>query len=316
MHNHIRNRCKTIPRTTPPPRTPQPQPPHSHHHHHKHNHHHHHNHNNHTHTTTTATANTTTITLTTRRESRKRNRATAKHRPVFRGDLDWKLKTLELQNYNRNEEPCNGCRANVTTRDWQNFDRDAPCQHSLWTTESWKAAKAPIKCPLFLAFYMSIWAVHEDFLHTMHLGIYQWMFGSVLWLLTYILLPGTPLENSKRIMSGLRTYWRMHPTNSFNIMRPSMFERANNQFPQLKGRASEIKHLAPGLLSVWETHCSQDPADEVYIVHQQIALMIKWFIRLDVILDQHPPQYFPKLPDPEAAELNQNALKCSQLLNT
>ena len=159
---------------------------------------------------------------------------------------------------------------------------------------------------------MSIWAVHEDFLHTMHLGIYQWMFGSVLWLLTYILLPGTPLENSKRIMSGLRTYWRMHPTNSFNTIRPSMFERKNHKFPQLKGRASEIKHLAPGLLSVWETHCSQDPADEVYIVHQQIALMIKWFIRLDVILDQHPPQDFPKLPDPEAAEFSQ---KCFEVLS-
>ena len=110
--------------------------------------------------------------------------------------------------------------------------------------------------------------------HTMHLGIYQWTFGSVLWLLTYILLPGTPLENSKRIMSGLRAYWRVHPTDSFNTIRPSMFERKNHQFPQLKGRASEIKHLAPGLLFVWERHCSQDPADEVYIVHQQIALMI------------------------------------------
>ena len=91
-----------------------------------------------------------------------------------------------------------------------------------------------------------------------------------------------------------------------------MFERKNNQFPQLKGRASEIKHLAPGLLYVWERHCSQDPEDEVYIVHQQIAPMIKWFIRLDVILDQHPPQDFPKLPDPEAAEFSQ---KCFEVLS-
>jgi len=98
----------------------------------------------------------------------------------------------------------------------------------------------------------------------------------------------------------------------FNNIKPSMFERDDNQFPQLKGQASHIKHLSSALLYVWETHCSQNPAYEMYNIHQQIALMIKWFIRLDQILDDHPPQEFPKLPDPEAAEFEQ---KCYEVLS-
>ena len=90
-----------------------------------------------------------------------------------------------------------------------------------------------------------------------------------------------------------------------------MFERADHQFPQLKGQAGEIKRLSGGLLAVWDRFCEKDDGHDNFIVHQQIKLMIQWFITLDSILDRHPPQEFPALPAREANEFEQ---KCFEVL--
>ena len=149
-------------------------------------------------------------------------------------------------------------------------------------------------------------------MHTMHLGIFQYMYGSVLWLLTYVVLPGNPQQHMKTIWASLRAYWRLHPTpGRYQSMRPSMFERADHQFPHLKGQAGEIKRLSGGLLAVWDRFCENDDCRVNFIVHQQIKLMIQWFITLDSILDRHPPQESPALPAREANEFEQ---KCFEVL--
>ena len=58
-------------------------------------------------------------------------------------------------------------------------------------------------------------------------------------------------------------------------------------------------------------NCPKERADPNYIVHQQIALMIRWFLALDKILDDYPPQEYPKLPDASATEFE---TKCFEVL--
>ena len=96
---------------------------------------------------------------------------------------------------------------------------------------------------------MSISAVAETWMHTTHLGMYQWMFGSVLWLLVNSLMPDTPTAKMRRLQANIRAYYKVDPTpgRDQNIKR-SMFEREDHKCPLLKGQAGEIKRLSKALL--------------------------------------------------------------------
>ena len=91
-----------------------------------------------------------------------------------------------------------------------------------------------------------------------------------------------------------------------------MFERADHQFPQLKGQSGEIKRLSGAPLAAWDRFCEKDDDHDDFIVHHQIKLMIQWFIALDSILDRHPPQECPALPPAEARDFEQ---KCFEVLS-
>ena len=234
---------------------------------------------------------------------------------IYRGDLEWKRDFLGLQNYNLANEPCNSCRANSSTRNWRNFNRDSPAMATTWTTEAWRHAKHPPKNPLFLSAFMSILVVLPDWMHTMHLGVYQYMLSSVLWLLVFDVLGGTPQENMKRVWTALRTFWRLYPTpGRFQNMRIPMFEGTNSSYPYLKGQAAEIKRLVPALLEVWENLSGVPREHPRFIIHKQIALMLKKFKRMDEILDQHPPVDYPKLPEAAARNFQNDCFDVLQVI--
>ena len=88
-------------------------------------------------------------------------------------------------------------------------------------------------------------------MHVAHLGVYQYMYGSILWLLAFKLLHGSPTENMKVVMAGLRAHFRVHrEKQSFQNIKLSMFQGEDHQYPNLKGRAAEVKHLSAALLHV------------------------------------------------------------------
>ena len=76
-------------------------------------------------------------------------------------------------------------------------------------------------------------------MHTCHLGIYTYVFASVLILLCYALLPDAPAANMKEIMRELRDYWKRNKTlGHFQGISLSMFSPNNDpdkKYPQLKG---------------------------------------------------------------------------------
>ena len=127
---------------------------------------------------------------------------------VIRGDLDWKFKTLGLRNYNRNDEPCNDCKCDTGRFNWLDFRRNAAHRDTIWTAQAWRAAHPNPRCCLFLLPFISILTQQQDFMHVAHLGVYQYMYGSILWLLAFKLLHGSPTENMKVVMAGLRAHFQ------------------------------------------------------------------------------------------------------------
>ena len=232
---------------------------------------------------------------------------------VMRGDLEWKFKTSSLRNYNENEQPCNSCRANASNRSWKVFTLDAAYIPTIWSSNSWRIAYPHPGCPLFEKRFISILAVVEDYMHTMPLGIYQYMLGSVLWLLAFVKMPSSPDENVQQISAALRTYWRINTTKGhYQNLKRSMFEGDPNGTPLLKGQAGEIKRIVKSLFDVWESWRSRS------IVDQQISLMLRKFIVLDDLLDEHCPIEHPTLPRNKQEIFEKSCfdvLSCIQFIN-
>ena len=77
------------------------------------------------------------------------------------------------------------------------------------------------------------------------------------------------------------------------------------RYPQLKGRAAEIKHLVAALHAVFTAHIPAGGPREEGIVYNQIALMLRECVRADEILDRHPPHRSPALPRDEASQFEE-----------
>ena len=109
---------------------------------------------------------------------------------------------------------------------------------------------------------------------------------------------GSPEERLSLVWDKIAAYHSEHPSASrFNRMKLSMFcntATPDKSFPQLKGRAAEVKALGPALLHVWG-----ELMDQSNVQHKQIRLGLKCSVRMDNIISEHPTDIC--LP-PEAAD--------------
>ena len=207
---------------------------------------------------------------------------------IARGDLDMFFKTMGLQNYNSNT-PCNLCPANTSNMPWKDLRRAALWLTRTWTPQTWKAHHLFPQCLLFSKLnFFNIYCINGDWMHTTHLGVFQYVYGSILSLLVSDTLVGTPSDNMRKVMSELRTFWTTHATpGHYQCITLKMFSNGNDpekKKPKLKGRAGEVKHLGKALLHVFRLH--RRPG---FILHASIILMLQKFIRMDDILDAHAP---------------------------
>ena len=230
---------------------------------------------------------------------------------VIRGDLEWFYSICELADY-KSRQPCCWCPANLTNIPWRDMTVDALWRNLTYGIDAWRGHVFPL---LSLEF-INILTFCADWMHTAHLGIYKYVLGSVLWLLCHDMMTGTPVENMREVMRGLRAYWRANPTEShFQNITISMFAPSEAEsgraveeearYPQLKGRAAEIKHLVAALHAVFTAHIPAGGPREEGIVYNQIALMLRECVRADEILDRHPPHRFPALPRDEASQFEE-----------
>ena len=178
----------------------------------------------------------------------------------LKGDLDYFAKGLHLRHYSSNEF-CEFCPANsddssgdVSMR-WNNFRLDALWKRSLFTVAQWRSVHPTLHC-LFVRFpFLTQHNVEPDELHILYLGVVPLTLGSVLWLLCYKCLPGTPESNMAEVWKVINSYYCSHPgrTEYSNLSLRSFVdqEKPKSTYPKLKGRGAEVRDLAEPLLHAW-----------------------------------------------------------------
>jgi hypothetical protein len=119
-----------------------------------------------------------------------------------------------------------------------------------WRAACWKTAAAwnrahPDRSILFTEVPgLRVLNFMPDAMHTLHLGVYQYLFGSILEYLTHHLLPQTPEQNLRAIwMELLCKYKELRVANRFTALRVTALKR-KDQMPLLKGKAANISSLA------------------------------------------------------------------------
>lgn len=187
---------------------------------------------------------------------------------------------LKLPNFN-SARPCGLCRCSLSgTNSWSNFSKTAPWRSQLWTLTSWKAWDDRSPCPLFQLSYCSALTVHLDYMHCKYLGVDQYTYASVLALLCCQIMDGTPQENLNRCWRTIKEYYAEHHIRiQYKYLNKlTMFLRKNGT-PKLRGKAGEIRHVAPALEHLWSTH--MDPNLEV---HKQIHMLLKYSVRMEQLI--------------------------------
>ena len=131
-----------------------------------------------------------------------------------------------------------------------------------------------------------------DLMHAKHMGTDKYYYGSVLFLLVYVMLPGTPELNLQTVWNECKLWYKNHPhhaRSAFGRIVLSMITNTaapHETFPALKGRAAEVRHLGPALLHVWNLHRHRDGRDRS--IHTTIYMGLQMSVKMETILDEHP----------------------------
>ena len=155
------------------------------------------------------------------------------------------------------------------------------CSEMNWAAE-WLATR-PLRIALFTLPGVSILNFMCDLMHNKHLGVDRYYFGSVLFILCYMLLPNSAAANLAEVMGKIRAH-RLG-SRTFRRLKLSMFCDLGHPFnsdPRLKGQAGELRHFGRVLIDVWSSY--MDVND---FLHRSIRLGLKHSVRMEDILDEN-----------------------------
>jgi hypothetical protein len=116
---------------------------------------------------------------------------------LLKGDLDYFAKHLGLKHYARDDfcDFCKACKTKTKGMWPHNCLPSAEWKTTILSAQQWRDENDN-KHWIFQRFpFLSQMNVTPDELHVYHLGVSQWMLGSVLWFLSYRILPGDPEAN-------------------------------------------------------------------------------------------------------------------------
>lgn len=203
---------------------------------------------------------------------------------TIRGDLEHMAKGFGMP-WPHAASPCALCKGNSSDTPWTD---PAPC--ALWRATTWDnmtwQANHPHGHPMFTQVPgVGITSFVPDVMHVFHLGIYQYLFGSVLKYLVYEAMVGSRNHNLQQLWGMIQDGYKAqcvdeglckfsqshryvvfaphHCVNhhqhvqvfqtkyKYNELSMSMF--VGTDFPKLKGKAAEIRGLTYPLCKIVET---------------------------------------------------------------
>ena len=110
------------------------------------------------------------------------------------------------------------------------------------------------------------------------------------------------------VWGSIEKYFEEHrPSSRYRIIKPSMYKTGPGGYPKLKGKAAEIKNLAPALLALWNEGCNDHDAS-----HVAVRTALETSIKLDRMLEDNTGFI---LPDAVAADFFDTALMHVQTQN-
>lgn len=222
---------------------------------------------------------------------------------VVRGDLEHMAKGFKMP-WPTSLSPCALCRCNSSDTPWTDPSPTAAWRATVWSNREWHIQHPHGHCIFTQVPGVGITSFVPDVMHVLHLGVYQYVFGSILKYLTHVFLPGTQQEN-------LRTVWEMikEGYNVFNVkykyseIRITMYAGAG--FPLLKGKAAEVKGLALPLCKVVEDLLPEDCQ-----IHRWMRKLLFAIVQVEQILTKHKSD--ARLPRDAALEFSSS---CSAIVS-
>lgn len=199
------------------------------------------------------------------------------------GDLDYYTKVLQLPR-STSHNPCSLCKCTLAgPTSWKVNVPAAPWKGLSWTPQAWKEWDGRSKSELFKLEYLTAVSVCLDWMHCKYLGQDMFLFGSVLWLLCFHVMPHTPKSNLLRCWLHIKAFYKANKTKHAyaSLSKLTMFCRKSGGH-KLRGKAAEVKSIGPALLSLWKQHMNAG-----LVVHKQIELLLKCTIGLDKIIDEN-----------------------------
>ena len=187
------------------------------------------------------------------------------------GDLDYYSKYFGTPRWSNHTKPCALCRATYKgPMSWLDNRLNSRWQNSLLKPSNFRSHFVPTSV-IFQLPGMSALSIAMDWMHCMHLGWLQYLFGSVFHLLVFHLLPDEPLVNLARVEAFIKHHQKSnhckHPYR-MQLTKLTMFQPKKG-FPKLRGRASDIAGLHWAVLSLWQRFRDGDDRQ-----HQQVELLL------------------------------------------
>ena len=186
---------------------------------------------------------------------------------------------------------CFMCRASNSNRhlSWTNFRVDAPWRDTMWTDETYRAHLLAqgliIPALLFHAVGLRLDCVMPDVLHTIDLGVTAHIVGNVLFIfavLRGVFGGGTYSERIKNLANHLDAWYKR--TRCPDRLRGKLTletVRAQGEWPQMKGKAAAIRHLAYYAKSIVDEYRRATIEDTII---QNICILICRFY--DILSEQ------------------------------
>jgi len=195
------------------------------------------------------------------------------------------------------EEPCDHCPCHKKIdgdADYQvfNFAINAKWKSKLFTASAWRA-----RCPNRHVLFMDPWSFlsqhncEPDILHIVYLGVFQTIIGSLIWLLVYRCIAGSPTANMAQLWEHILEYYSTFKVScQFSSIVMSTWHdpaKPNTAYPRLKGKGMEAKCLLPAVLSAMDKFKRRGvPDDEMAIT------MVSKLRDIDRIWDDSSFSYF------------------------
>ncbi|CAE7201833.1 unnamed protein product [Symbiodinium sp. CCMP2592] len=202
----------------------------------------------------------------------------------LQGDLDYYASVLDLPRSTLASGPCALCRSTkVGPCSWQDFRTSAAWRATSWKASEWRLWSGKSSCPLLQLPGTSCWAVAFDWLHIKYLGLDQFLYASIIFMLVFYILPGTPEEN-------MQSFWKLLQQQYSDLAVPCRFRYLNRLSmilrkkgsPKLRGKGAEIRHLSRPIFNIWAA--KMNPALEI---HRKIHLLLKLNANAEQLLTDH-----------------------------